>query len=65
MKLYVVTYDGCDENWGTDIYLYGIYDSKEKAEKASAKIITYHGEINEIELNDNNNQRIYLGGYHE
>ena len=64
MKLYVVTYDGCDESWGTDIYLYGIYDSKEKAEKASTKIGVY-GEINEVELNNNKNQRIYLGGYHE
>jgi hypothetical protein len=60
--LYAVTYDGHKELWGCEIYLLGIYDSKEKAENAIKKC-RHYCEIKEILLNKDVNEYIY--GYYE
>ena len=63
MKLYVVYYDGYLEPWGSEIYILGIYDSKEKAEQAIERDCGYYYDVKEIELNKDVNE--YLGGYIE
>lgn len=64
MKLYVVTYDGYDMPYGCEMYLYGVYDSKEKAENTTkGKNHMYSFEISEVELNKEGNK--YIGGYYE
>ena len=68
-KMYVVTDDGWNAGWGSSIYLIGVFDNLEDAQKAN-------GKITEVELNKtyplketdfmgkcvNEN---YLGGYVE
>ena len=63
MKLYAVTYDGYDMAYGCEIYLYGVYSSKEKAEQIVNEYKYLYAEITEIELDKNVN--CYLGGYYE
>ena len=64
MKLYVVYYDGYLESWGSEIYILGIYDSKEKAEQAIERNCDcYLYGIKEMELNKDGEE--YLGGYFE
>ena len=49
---------------GSEIYILGIYDSKEKAEQAIERDCgCYLYEIKEIELNKDGEE--YLGGYFE
>jgi len=64
MKLYVVTYDGYDGAWGAEIYILGIYDSKEKAKQAIKRNRDcYLYRIEEMDLNKDSQK--YLGGYYE
>ena len=64
MKLYVVTYDGYDGAWGAEIYILGIYDSKEKAKQAIKRNRgCYLYRIEEMDLNKDSQK--YLGGYYE
>ncbi len=38
-KLFLVTFDGHNDEYGSEIYLIGIYSSREKAEEACKKAV--------------------------
>ena len=66
MKLYVISADTYQDSWGSEISIFGIYDSLEAAENAIKELNKkndYLYEINEMKLNEIN--EIYLGGYFE
>ena len=71
--VYLVTSDGWNEGWGTEIYCVGIFSDENEANKVARK---NEGDIFNIELNKcynmhkNNHDRnysneLYLGGYIE
>lgn len=72
--IYLVTFDGCREMWGAEIYALGAYRTKEEAEQArdnngggnitELKI----GETLEVKYNEDEfceGTECYLGGYIE
>lgn len=75
MKLYAVIFDTYDECFGAEIYLFGVYDTKEKAAerirylretKSKTMYVPDEGDkygIKEIVLNADYEE--YLGGYTE
>lgn len=70
MKLYIVAFDDYIGDYGANISLYGIYDTKEKAIKRLEELFEkmfvpedYNDAIKEIELNQNT--YVDLGGYIE
>lgn len=76
MNLYVVTADGWTSGWGTEIYLVGVYDSKEKALKVIEENESLYCKMSVVELNKtykmkkddswgNYTNKLYLGGYYE
>lgn len=72
MKVYVITDDGYEENYGSEIYLMGVFSDIEKAKRRVRK---YGGKITEIEVDKiyplkevefgNKANEYYLGGYYE
>ena len=53
--LYIVTFDGSTDGYGSDIYLLGVFDSEEAAEAAVAKLdesVRDTARINEGTLNE-------------
>lgn len=72
MKVYVVAEDTYKGGYGSDIELFGIYSTKEQAEKRYNEIKTgnedkylYEGEYGVYEMELNKDCRIDLGGYIE
>lgn len=65
MKVYVVTADTYNDDYGTDISLFGIFTTQSKAEQRKLDLskLGYDVDINETTINKN--CEIYLGGYIE
>lgn len=64
MKVYVLTADTYDENWGSSIELFGVFSTKEKAEKRASEIELDYPDISVMDI-DENEEPSYLGGYVE
>lgn len=64
MKVYVLTADTYDENWGSSIELFGVFSTKEKAEKRASEIELDYPDISVMDI-DENEEPSYLGGYIE
>ena len=72
MKVYVVTVDGYNQRWGSEIYLVGVFTKKERALQAA---INDKFDITEIVLDEEHTLRtdnwgdsstdLFLGGYVE
>lgn len=72
MKVYVVAEDTYEESYGAEIELFGVYTTKEQAEKRYNEIKTgneenyiYDSEYGVYEIELDKDCRIYLGGYAE
>ena len=52
MKVFIVTFNGYRDNYGSDIYLLGVYSSREKAEEACKKAVSDMRAINRAHPND-------------
>lgn len=65
MKVYVVTADTYNDNYGTEISLFGIFTTQRKAEQRKYDLakIGYDVDINETDVDKK--CEIYLGGYIE
>ena len=63
MKVYVLTAD-CYENWGSEIELFGVFSTEEKAKKQANEMELDCYDIHPINIDEITN-RIYLGGYIE
>lgn len=64
-KVYLVTFDGYMQGWGSYTYLLGIYDSESKAKEAVATLpdvlrgeFSDRVEIHKVEVN--NTQEVYM-----
>ena len=78
-RVYVVTMDGWKGGWGTEIYLVGVYDSRDLAESVVNELETKGVEATWSEATINRTRKIeqhtweresfqtdaYLGGYVE
>ena len=65
MKVYIVTADTCNDYYGTDISLFGIFTTKIKAKQRKLDLskLGYDVDINETTIDKN--CEIFLGGYVE
>ncbi|MDV4193172.1 hypothetical protein RIM59_12005 [Lactococcus lactis subsp. lactis] len=64
MKVYVLTSDTYDDNWGSSIVLFGVFSTEEKARnKANEKKLDCY-DISPMNI-DENEEPTYLGGYIE
>lgn len=61
MKVYVLTGDTYVGNWGSEISLFGVFSTKEEAEKRADKMECDISIVNIDEVEE----PIYLGGYYE
>lgn len=64
MKVYVLTADTYDDGWGSEIELFGVFSTKEKAKKQANEMGLYNYDIDQINI-DEIGKQIYLGGYIE
>ena len=64
MKVYVLTADTYNEKWGSEISLFGVFSTKEKAEKQSSEMKLDYPTISVVNI-DENEKPSYLGGYYE
>ncbi|MUV47227.1 hypothetical protein GII02_07310 [Lactococcus lactis] len=64
MKVYVLTADTCDENWGSSIVLFGVFSTEEKAHKQANEMELDCYDISPMNI-DENEEPSYLGGYIE
>lgn len=64
MKVYVLTADTDDGSWGMKIELFGIFSTKEKAQKRANEMKLDCPDISVVNV-DENDVRRYLGGYYE
>ena len=64
MKVYVLTADTYNENWGCSIELFGVFSTEEKAEKRASEMKLDYPAISVINIDDNE-EHSYLGGYAE
>lgn len=64
MKVYVLTADTDDGNWCIRIVLFGVFSTKEKAEKRASEMKLDFHNISIVKIDDND-ERDYLGGYTE
>lgn len=67
MKLYVVSADTYESNYGCDISIFGIYNSNEQAKNAIQELNKKNNHIRYSidEMNLNETKEVYLGGYYE
>ena len=72
MKVYVVAEDTYEECYGAEIELFGVYTTKEQAEKRYNEIktgneenYTHDAEYGVYEIELDKDCRIFLGGYAE
>ena len=72
MKVYIVAEDTYTQSYGAEIELFGVYTTKEQAEKRYNEIKTgneenyiYDAEYGVYEIELDKDCRIYLGGYAE
>lgn len=64
MKVYVLTADTYNGPWGSEIEFFGVFSTKEKAEKRASEMKLDYPDISVVNIDDNNVQD-YLGGYYE
>lgn len=64
MKVYVLTADTYDGNWGSNIELFGVLTTKEKAKKQASKMNLLYYDIISVDI-DETKEQFYLGGYIE
>ena len=64
MKVYVLTADDYDDNWGSSIVLLGVFTTKEKAKKQASKMKLDCYDIHYVDI-DETKEQFYLGGYIE
>lgn len=66
MKVYVLTADTYDNHYfyGSEIELFGVFTTKEKAENQASKMKLDYYDIISVYV-DENKGRFYLGGYIE
>ncbi|WP_139008898.1 DUF7336 domain-containing protein [Lactococcus lactis] len=64
MKVYVLTADTYDGNWGSSIVLFGVFSTEEKAQKQADEMELDYYDISRVNI-DENVENIYLGGYIE
>lgn len=64
MKVYVLTADTYDDGWGSEIELFGVFSSEEKAKYYANEMELYNFDIDKINV-DEVGVKIYLGGYIE
>ena len=73
--VYVVTADGIKDGWGSVVYLIGVYNTEEQAQKVCKENEDWGAEVTEITANTTYSLRQnedgnylnehYLGGYEE
>lgn len=64
MKVYILTADTYYDNWGSEIELFGVFSTEEKAKDYANKMELYNFDIDQINI-DEVGKQIYLGGYIE
>lgn len=64
MKVYVLTADTYEDNWGSSIVLLGVFSTKEKAKKQASEMKLYCYDIHYVDI-DETKEQFYLGGYIE
>lgn len=64
MKVYVLTADTYYDNWGSNIELFGVFTTEEKAENQASKMKLYYYDIHSVDI-DETKENFYLGGYIE
>ena len=64
MKVYVLTADTYDDNWGSSIELFGVFSTEEKAKKQASKMKLVCYDISYVDI-DETKEHFYLGGYIE
>ena len=64
MKVYVLTADTYKGGYGSDVELFGVFSTEEKAKDYAKKIELYNFDIDQINIDEVGN-KIYLGGYIE
>lgn len=65
MELYAVTANTYDGGYGAEIALFGIYNSRAKAETRKREVLNKYGHANLECINLNADCEKYLGGYIE
>lgn len=65
MKVYVVTADTYNDDYGTDISLFGIFTTQRKAEQRKSDLAKLGYGVNINETTIDKKCEIYLGGYIE
>lgn len=64
MKVYILTADTHIGNWGSEIELFGVFSTEEKAKKQASEMKLDCYDISPMNI-DENKERFYLGGYIE
>ena len=64
MRVYFLTADTYDGNWGSSIDLFGVFTTEEKALKQASEMKLDCYDISPINI-DENKERFCLGGYIE
>lgn len=64
MKVYVLTADTYDEPYGSEIRLFGVFSTEEKARKQASEMKLDYYDIHSVNV-DETKERFYLGGYIE
>lgn len=64
MKVYVLTADTYDEAYGSEIVLFGVFTTEEKAKKQASEMELDCYDISPMNI-DENEEPSYLGGYIE
>ena len=64
MKVYVLTADTYDENYGSSIELFGVFSTEKKANKRAGEMKLDYPTISVMDI-DENEEPSYLGGYIE
>ena len=63
-KVYVLTADVTYGLYGSDIRLFGVFSTEERAKKQASKMKLYYYNISCVEI-DETKEQLYLGGYNE
>ena len=64
MKVYVLTSDTHNNNWGSSIELFGVFTTEEKAIKQASEKNLGCYDISIVSI-DETKEQCYLGGYEE
>ncbi|WP_205272294.1 DUF7336 domain-containing protein [Lactococcus taiwanensis] len=64
MKVYVLTADDWDGGYGSEIFLFGVFSTEEKAHKQANEMDLVCYDISPVNV-DENGKTSYLGGYIE